>query len=435
MSVRTKTVTARGPRRLAIAFSAGAVVLSGVAGTAPAQAAPVTTTLPGSLVYIKGYDVYVARPDGTGERRLTTTGTAADPWVSPTGDDLGNVVAARGTVVHRMDRSGTELDSFDPLDVFDMWGHQYGGKVVSASVAPDGSKIAYTYSSFHCVFTDCRDYWATGVSAADGSSPQTQYGTFEADSPAWVSDSRLIGNGTPFEGVRLFDADGGGQDWFHDGVSPLFVPLTEPVVSRDGTMLATTRGAGSASHVTTYTIDGDILTGSRPATPTTVCENYPVAGQGSAAFAPDGSALAWSQPDGVWTKPDPLDCDAPAKLVVPGAHDVSWAKAALPAPVPSDDDPHPHPQATALKLKHAPKLTGIARVGKVLRLKGGVWSPAPRTKAFQWLRNGKPIAKAKRATYRLTKKDRGRRISVRVLVKKPGLKSATWTSKRVTVRR
>lgn len=400
------------------------------AATAPAtpatSTAAATPAAPGALVYIKDHDVHIARPDGTGERRLTTDGTAAAPWVSPSGDDLGTVVAARGTKVYRLSRTGAVLGSFDPPDVFDQWGYQYGGTVVAAAVSPDGSKIAYTYRDFHCVFTDCREYAASGVGAADGSGSVLSPGASADDHPSWVSGTRLIGNGSPGQGLRLFDLPGQSQDWFHDGEFPMFVPLTEPVVSRDGRMLATTRGTGAAARVTTYEINGDIVGGSFLAPATTVCQQPGTGAQSSPAFAPDGSAVAWAQADGIWLKPGPLDCGQPARRVVAGGGEVSWTSVKL---------PDPPPATVRLTLKVPPRLTGKARVGKVLKLRGAVWSTTPRTVTYQWLRNGKPVPGARKAAYRVTKKDRGKRISVRVVASKPGLVGTTWTSKRVKVRR
>ncbi len=61
-----------------------------------------------------------------------------------------------------------------------------------------------------------------------------------------------------------------------------------------------------------------------------------------------------------------------------------------------------------------PHLTGKARVGRRLRVAAGVWSPAPVALTYQWLRNGRPIARATGAAYQLRARDRGKRISVRV---------------------
>lgn len=86
-----------------------------------------------------------------------------------------------------------------------------------------------------------------------------------------------------------------------------------------------------------------------------------------------------------------------------------------------------------------PKLRGVPRAGRVLSAKIKGWKPKPAKKSvkvrYQWLKNGKKIKGAKKATYRLRAKDRGKKISVRVTTKKKGYEKASRTSKKVKVRR
>lgn len=64
------------------------------------------------------------------------------------------------------------------------------------------------------------------------------------------------------------------------------------------------------------------------------------------------------------------------------------------------------------------KVVGKAKVGATLRLKSGQWtSAAPVKLRYQWYRNGHRIAGATKKTYRLTAKDRHKRIQVRVIGK------------------
>ncbi|MBN9612829.1 MAG: tandem-95 repeat protein, partial [Actinobacteria bacterium] len=75
-----------------------------------------------------------------------------------------------------------------------------------------------------------------------------------------------------------------------------------------------------------------------------------------------------------------------------------------------------------------PKIGGVAKQGRTLTAKAGSWKPGPVTLKYRWLRNGKTIAGATKAKYRLTAKDRGTRISVRVTATKPGYATAVKTS-------
>ncbi len=76
-----------------------------------------------------------------------------------------------------------------------------------------------------------------------------------------------------------------------------------------------------------------------------------------------------------------------------------------------------------------PKIRGKAVVGKKLKVVAGQWSPTAVRLSYVWLRNGKVIKGAKSSTYKLTRKDAGKRISVRVSGAATGFDAATMTSK------
>lgn len=76
-----------------------------------------------------------------------------------------------------------------------------------------------------------------------------------------------------------------------------------------------------------------------------------------------------------------------------------------------------------------PTVSGAAKVGKTLKVKAGSWAPSKVTLAYQWLRDGQPIAKATKSSYKLVKADAGRKVSVRVTGSKAGYVSVVKTSK------
>ncbi|MFS3129338.1 hypothetical protein ACLM5J_13130 [Nocardioides sp. Bht2] len=88
----------------------------------------------------------------------------------------------------------------------------------------------------------------------------------------------------------------------------------------------------------------------------------------------------------------------------------------------------------ALK-KGTVKLVGTPRAGKRLTAKVGGWGPRPVTIRFQWLRNGKVIKGAKKSSYNISKKDRGKVIKVQITVKKTKYLTTTATSKGRKVKR
>ena len=75
-----------------------------------------------------------------------------------------------------------------------------------------------------------------------------------------------------------------------------------------------------------------------------------------------------------------------------------------------------------------PRITGKTKVGKKLKVKAGPWGPGEVKLSYQWLRNGKVIKRATGRSYRLTKKDKGKRIQVRVTGKKGDFATAKVTS-------
>jgi hypothetical protein len=86
-----------------------------------------------------------------------------------------------------------------------------------------------------------------------------------------------------------------------------------------------------------------------------------------------------------------------------------------------------------------PKVKGVPRAGRVLSAKLKGWKPKPSKKSvkvrYQWLKNGKKIKGAKKSTYRVRAKDRGKKISVKVTVKKKYYEKTSRSSKKIKIRR
>lgn len=82
----------------------------------------------------------------------------------------------------------------------------------------------------------------------------------------------------------------------------------------------------------------------------------------------------------------------------------------------------------SLGLIAKPKATGTFKVGRKVKATNGGWSPVPATYTYQWYRSGKKISKATKSTYKLTRSDRHKRITVKVTVNLAGYLSASATS-------
>lgn len=80
-----------------------------------------------------------------------------------------------------------------------------------------------------------------------------------------------------------------------------------------------------------------------------------------------------------------------------------------------------------------PTISGKTRKGKVLTANPGSWVPAPATLTYRWLRGTKAIKGATGRKYKLTAKDVGKRISVRVTGVKAGYVSVTVASAKTKV--
>jgi hypothetical protein len=77
-----------------------------------------------------------------------------------------------------------------------------------------------------------------------------------------------------------------------------------------------------------------------------------------------------------------------------------------------------------------PRITGTARVGRTLKVKVGSWSPRP-TYRYQWYANGRKITSKGTRTYlKLTSRQQGKRITVKVTGTKTGYATVTKTSAR-----
>ncbi|MEA4943289.1 MAG: leucine-rich repeat domain-containing protein [Propionicimonas sp.] len=77
-----------------------------------------------------------------------------------------------------------------------------------------------------------------------------------------------------------------------------------------------------------------------------------------------------------------------------------------------------------------PTITGSAKTGQKLTVTVPRREPAATTVSYQWYRDAKKIAKATRPSYTLTAADKGRRVSVRVTYKAPGIRTEQMFSKK-----
>jgi hypothetical protein len=159
----------------------------------------------------------------------------------------------------------------------------------------------------------------------------------------------------------------------------------------------------------------------------------------SAAPSPSASPSASPGTASPSTSPTAVSSQTPVSSPTPSVMPVP-SPTAVPSPTPSASVTPPQPTVPAPPMKQlkpaTPKISGTRRVGKTLKAHPGTWRPAHVKFSYQWLRSGKPIAKATKSSHRLTKADRGHRIRVRVTGRLAGyVTAATVSAATVKVKR
>lgn len=90
--------------------------------------------------------------------------------------------------------------------------------------------------------------------------------------------------------------------------------------------------------------------------------------------------------------------------------------------------------ALGLLTSSTPKVTGTPVVGRLLKAYAGTWGPGTVATTFRWYRNGVAVKGATGSSYRLTKADRGKRVTVRVTGRRTAYATAVRTSAALLVR-
>jgi hypothetical protein len=262
-----------------------------------------------SLAFIKGHNVWIANPDGSGQRAVTLDGTADAPYESPSQSDDGTVVAIRKAPgqrrrIYRMSQSGMLLNA--PVDT-----PAPGSGAIDAKVSPNGSLVAYWFVTAvrdpTCTF--CVDTYSQALlSHADRFTGPDDVGTPNTGGwPSWASnDTILIGSGSPTQWYyRLGMPEA--AEWFADSdVTGEFRSLLDAEAAPRGDRVAVVRGDSQESIMILR------MTGAPPAMPAVAngaCFVFhgPTGEFADPTWSSDGRTLAWQEDDGVWTAAIPDD--------------------------------------------------------------------------------------------------------------------------------
>jgi hypothetical protein len=355
-----------------------------------------------SIVFVKDANVWVARPDGSEARALTTDGTPQLPYGSPSQADDGTVLAVRGSRLHKLDRQGKPLASFDSLLT-----KSTGGAVgpFDARISPDGTKFAYWLGimggwydyATNTTYTNPQSSVAF-QSALDGTPLGT---TMFYEEPSWIDGNRLLLFDSQNGGVPQVVSGGVGTNhnnvtgWFHDldtfAEPGGWHPVGAGELTRDGKRLAALRAGGTMgagfeargkfNSIQLYTVSG---LDAKPQ-PTCALRDSDGVEFASPTWSPGGDALAWATPAGIYSTPLGPNCEGfVERLVVPGGREPDWGPADPGATAAAPQQPASQPATPApriarvrvrgrkvtVKLSCACKATVVARKGKRVVARG-----------------------------------------------------------------
>lgn len=300
------------PRRGA-AWVAGVLSVAVGLGAASAQAS--------SIVYINGGNVWLANPDGSGARKVSTGGG----YTSPSQADDGTIVAAHGSSnLVRMDRHGHQLPGpgVPPTPG--------GSGPLDPRISPDGSKVVFHWVAYACDFCGGTMRTGTQITWADHATPAEEFGYQRPDTnPSWISNSRLLLFGSGADVVDLGTGPDRVQEWFNDSE---YIPIPdndiyyEGEVTRAGDKIALGGGV-TDTNTPSARIRFFSANGAFPAKPTARCQlNDPTDAFTTLTWSPDGSQLAFEDAEGIWVMPVNLDDCSSLRptLAVPGGRQPDW---------------------------------------------------------------------------------------------------------------
>jgi hypothetical protein len=323
-----------------------AMALAVLALAAPAANATV-------LTWIENDNVWIANPDGSGRKQLTTAGTADTPFRSPTSDDNGVVVAARDQEYFRIDQNGTVLNG----NVAPMGPCSFGKPFPQPiRVDPTGEWVSYAYICNSGYPNFVNDFMVAISPAVNAYATGNQIDWASWFFPTWygkrlvVSDSQKIFIQPASSDPPAPAAPSFGYAW----ISVPGISLTRAVVNRAGNaVLLSGHTDDGSGNITDYLIWGRLPAGipdSTDGTPADVADSCAVPVQGNPIFpdfSPDGTLITWSDAGGVKVSPTPTyngtdQCTASPAVIAAAGSQPAFGKATLAqAGTPNTPDPTP----------------------------------------------------------------------------------------------
>lgn len=336
------------------AFSAGRLILICLFAVAAAAFSPAAASA-SSIVYIKDGNVWLSSGDAATSRQVTSGGN----WHSPTQADDGTIAAVQGadSPITVMNPYGQVIRTIQtPSGAATSNGGTFAARPVNLDFSPDGSKIAYDYSTESCpVASSCGAQSSTFYTWADHSTPISEFGNqYGRSNPSFITSNRALTFGGFLSQVNIDDLGGGDYSdvhWFDDmDIFANDTDVSDGELSRQGDRLVTLRGYGSSTYVQMLKVTGNAAT-AMPTLPEPACQvDQKDANDADPTWSPDGQHVAYAATGGIMMVNLPAvqagSCPGASgadKVVIPGGSEPDWGPADVPVGDPPKVGPDPGP--------------------------------------------------------------------------------------------
>jgi hypothetical protein len=305
-----------------------------------------------AMVFIKKGDVYMARPDASGQVRIAKDGTRGNPYFSPTIADNGTIVALRGVHLHSFRPSGKRIVkprqwAIDPTP-------SLSTEPLGLDLSPNGRLVA-TDNALYTTYYDPRrseDRPTLAARFVDFFDFRTNKEKGQTDSfydygfPSWVDSRSVLTSSYGIFNAQVLRARVGnktrGEDFFRDperdpSTGTNANVLADAEITRAGDMFAVMRRPlqADASDMSVGTIQ-IYRTGSPSTASTPLCTIGPgrrIGQDPDPSWTPDGKTLLWWESGrGIFSTPvtSAPGCGLKPRRIVRGALTPDLSRANVP---------------------------------------------------------------------------------------------------------